>query len=735
MSGLAPSTIPRTGRLTVSGRITNRSRQTWTDLNVYLLTSTDPIRSRTALAEAARSDAAAPVGERRTDPGLYEHVGNLAPGQSVPYRLSVRRKDLGLSGAPGVYWVGVHVLGANRDGRDTVADGRARTFMPLLPRPRSVAGQRDRTRLALLVPLEQQVRRGTAGRVRAVHRWQRVLGTDGRLDRLLQLSGRAHQPMTWVVDPALLDAVRSLARGNPPLDVSPSADQTGSGESPSASPTPTPTPTLSPSQSPTPSAGGAAGSGGNDTTGPSASPSGSASTATGGDSATATPSLVVAARAWLDRFDRQATAHGVVALPYGQLDAAAVLTSRDPAVHGLYRRAVGLSRQTLAEDRLDAAVPALDPVGGYLPEAALDEADPRSVVLLGQSAFPGATDPVLTRPGRATVVLTDTAAGSGGPAPNSRYAALELRQRLLSDAALHAMSAQRGQPLVVSTPPMWNPGDAWSTSGFFHGLHTPWLDMVDLASVVATAPARPATYPAPVYPAAQRRAELPDANLRASHDLVRAGQVFAALLADNDTVDTSLARMAMLGSSQLARARPEAAARRAWRSQAYVRTQLSQVRVEGPPFVMMSGESGPIQVTIVNDLDQRVTVGLRVLTPGSNLQIRPVDPVTIGPTRRTSIRLEARSNDIGVHSVMLETTDVHGAPLGSTTQFSVRTSHVSTLIWVVMAAGGGLLFLAAAVRLFRRVRRRKATHGPLLPRPPGPVADERPRPAPDRLGS
>jgi hypothetical protein len=33
---------------------------------------------------------------------------------------------------------------------------------------------------------------------------------------------------------------------------------------------------------------------------------------------------------------------------------------------------------------------------------------------------------------------------------------------------------------------------------------------------------------------------------------------------------------------------------------------------------------------------------------------------------------------------------------------------------VVMGIGGALLFLAVAVRLFRRIRRRQATHGPLL---------------------
>jgi O-antigen ligase len=40
------------------------------------------------------------------------------------------------------------------------------------------------------------------------------------------------------------------------------------------------------------------------------------------------------------------------------------------------------------------------------------------------------------------------------------------------------------------------------------------------------------------------------------------------------------------------------------------------------------------------------------------------------------------------------------------------------VIWVIMGVGGGLLFLAIVIRLIRRIRRRKATHGPLLPRDP-----------------
>jgi hypothetical protein len=150
----------------------------------------------------------------------------------------------------------------------------------------------------------------------------------------------------------------------------------------------------------------------------------------------------------------------------------------------------------------------------------------------------------------------------------------------------------------------------------------------------------------------------------------------------------------------------------------YVRSQMQQVRVEGPSFVMMSGGEGPIQLTLVNGLDEPVRVGITARTRSSDLEVSEVEPVTLGPGRRTAVRLEVRSSDIGVHAVTLLATDADGRPLGSLTQLSVRTSRVSTVIWVIMAAGGALLFLAIVIRLVRRVRRRKATHGPRLPRDP-----------------
>jgi Family of unknown function (DUF6049) len=712
---LAPATIPQRGRVRVTGTITNRSQDTWSNLNVYMVTSPNPILSRSALADAARTDADAQVGNRRTAPGSYGKVADLGPGESVSYRLSVPRRDLGISGEPGVYWVGVHVLGEEGSGRDTVADGRARTFMPLMPSPRSAAGQRARTRLALIVPMKAPVRRGPAGRLLNIDRWQHRLSADGRLDRVLRLSSHTRQPFTWAIDPAVLDAAQSVARDNPVLD--PGAAGGGRGGSGDATQTPSSQPSSQPSSDPS--------------TDPSTSPStqtdqnnggdGSDGDNNAGDDGKATPKPsedAVSARIWLAEFRRQVRDRSVAALPYADLDVAAVLGRRPGSGLGsLYEQAFGLSATTLTGYAVDRPTKLVAPTGGYLPAAALRRIGSDTPVLLSQAALPDASSSVVAPPGRSPVVLTDAAAGAGGPSPNSQFAALPVRQRLLSDAALHALSSSKDEPLVVTMPQYWNPGDAWASSDFFSGLAQPWLQMIDLTSAVATASTAPrGSTAAPVYPRADRIAQLPAANLVTTREVTATGRQFDRLLTINHSVDDDISRIAMLASSYNTRIHPGLVRSQVAETGAYVRAQMSRVRVEGPAFVMMSGESGPIQVTVVNGLDQTVTVGLKVSTPGSGLQVEKVDPVTLGPGRRTSIRLQASSHDIGVHPVTLVTTDAAGVPLGSSARFSVRTSNVSTVIWVIMAIGGGLLLIAIVVRLYRRIRRRKTTHGPLLPR-------------------
>ena len=352
----------------------------------------------------------------------------------------------------------MHVLGGSQStGRDTIADGRARTFIPQLPR------RTPSTRLALVVPVKAEVRRGAAGRLLGFGAWGRSLGPDGRLDRLLNLSGRTTAPITWVVDPAVLDAARSVSQDNPKID--PGPDGSGDGRERVADPVrrrprrPRPRPTA-------------------------------AATARARRRGRRVRAVGPGGRG--PRLARGVQPAGADA---HRDDRAVRRPRRGRGARHPARRALPAGPQPERGD--DGGQRGRQPpawstrsTAGCRPRRCAPSTRTRPVLLRDQ-AFPEAQRPVLTRHGRAPVVLTDTTAGSGGPRPNARYAALAMRQRLLAESALHALSAERDQPLVVSTPPYWDPGSTWSDADFFAGLDQPWLRLVDLPSIVSGAGAAP----------------------------------------------------------------------------------------------------------------------------------------------------------------------------------------------------------------------------------------------------
>ena len=76
------------------------------------------------------------------------------------------------------------------------------------------------------------------------------------------------------------------------------------------------------------------------------------------------------------------------------------------------------------------------------------------------------------------------------------------------------------------------------------------------------------------------------------------------------------------------------------------------------------------------------------------------------PVVRPVLRLHARASSIGVHDVTLTPVTADGAELGTPLTFSLRTSQVGTLIWVILV-GGSLLLV---VMILRRVRRGLREH-------------------------
>ena len=665
IESMTPSVVPRRGRLSLSGVVTNDSEETWTDLQVYLLASPTPLTTPEELDAAVASDPATEVAPRLTSEGLFQEVGDLQPGESARYTVSVPRRDLGISGEAGVYWTGVHVLGAVDGVREDGADGRARTFVPLLERRAPV------TDVGLVVPFRDQVRRAADGRLLGLERWQRSLA-DGRLRSLLDLVAATDAPLSWVLDPAVLDAASTVARDNPPLATGddgsgPDAQDQEADDEPTGTTDPAPE-----------------------------DPDDVEDETVVGASEEAQ-----AAAAWLEELVAESASANVLALPYGDLDVAAAATSR---LGRVLVRAQELSDSVAAVAGIVSA-PVVAPPRGLLPARALGGVDPQVPVVLEDRAFPDAEGPVLERPDGTRVLLTDHDVADGGPGPDPRLAPVAFRQRILAEAAVRFLAGAR-DPLLVVVPEGFDPGGPLGAQAFFDGLDVPWLRQVTLSQVLVGAPSDEQRG-RPFYPPRARERQVPFANLLATAELVQTGRVFADLLTRNDSVADELAGIAMLGSSHPARSRPRAARERVTNTSARVRRTMQLVDVDGPPFVMMSSETGPIAVTLVNNLDEPVTVQLQVRTPRDDLRVNVPGPVTLAPGQRAPVRMRAESTAIGVHEVTLVATTTDGDPIGSQVQFNVRTSNVGFVIWLVMGLGGAVLLVAIVWRIVRRIRDRR----------------------------
>jgi hypothetical protein len=646
---LAPATLPKTGKLVLAGTVTNNSDQTYTLVNLHPFLGTTPMRTRADLAKAADSDPAADVGTRLIEPGQFAAIGDLAPGQTASFRIALPVTGLPINPATaetGVYWIGVHALGQSSDGSRDVL-GRARTFIPL------VRGSKT-TSVAIVVPVREQVRRDADGRVLGTTHWSDSLAPDGRLGRLGSfITSAGSRPTTLLMDPAVLEAVGDLKDENPPVSL-------GKGETDE---TKEPEPTTEPSRSIN----------------------------------RLDPADRANASAWLTAMTLAAHVHSVLGLGYADPDVSALARFR-PTMLDLADK---LAAETFGD--LDiAAVPTVAPPDGWLDPDALAQVPGESMVLLNdhgttrnRSQWRTASDQDL--------VFADGRTSSGGPGPTMPTDALALRQRIIADAALRSRTGAIG-PLVVELPASWDPGPSWQLADFFNELDTDWLDLVGLSG--STDLSTP-TYDAELaYPTEQRRAEIERANIGAARTLVLTTTVLAKLLRSKNTVAHDLAGVAVDAVSYHARRDAILARQQVTATNTRMRTTLGKVEVLGTDFVTLSGGSGTLAVTLVNGLDQPITVGVEPQLAATGVKIEDTEPLEMAPGQRTVLRLKTTASKIGVTQVVLTPVTANGTPLGSPLSFSLRTSQVGKLIWFILLAGGLLLLVMIA----RRIQRAVSTH-------------------------
>ncbi|KRB76408.1 hypothetical protein ASE01_15685 [Nocardioides sp. Root190] len=681
ISSLTPGVLSRTGPLVIEGTVTNVDLETWRDIDLFPMASSGPDCALTPCAPvmttaaelqlAADSDPETPIGARYLE--ISDDITSLEPGQSASYTLRIPQDELRrLFPTPtsGVYWFGVHALGSSdKQAYDSVADGRARTFLPY------AADRLDApVDTAIVVPLRGRIAHTADGALDRTEGWERSLAFDGDLGGPLAFgaaSGTA--PVTWLVDPAVPDAVHQLSLGNPDREVVPTPDPDEA--SPSSEPS-------------------------EDTEGEES------------EDATDTP-LARAARTWLERAREELESGAVATLPYGDPDIAAAADSQPT----LYRSARELGGTVLGAWEIDGNA-VVAPPDGYLDRAGIDSVDDDAPLLLGDRMFPAETfsvrPPVAGLIGERPVVVTAEAAADGGPGPDPAQAPVALRQRILSEAVVRLLRAgrQAPEPLVVVLPATVTADDA---PEFWEGLDSDLVRTVALDQLVVSAESTTETRtgderqidPAELsYPATQEKNELSATVLAEAGRLVRAARTYQAILGEDFAIGTDLVGEALAGTSYAVRSDRSVAGRLA-RTREWVQDQLDQVVIDAPPGVTLSGTSGGFNVAVRNDLDHPVTVQVRASTE-DGAEIEVANPVRLAANSRTSVPISATMTRAGVHNVTLRLTDVDGHALGGSDTLPLRTGQAGIVIWAIIGAGGGILFVAIGIRLVRRYRRRHA---------------------------
>jgi hypothetical protein len=694
LEAIRPAVVPRRGPLRVSGTVVNRTRSTWTELQTYLAVSPVPATSPEELAAAqAELPGEETAFERLVEPGLFADLPDLGPGESAGFRLVVPRERLGIPDDSGVYRIGVHALGSEEGvGRVDGADGRARTFLAQLPTQGRAARSVRPTPLALVLQLRNHVVRASTGELEFLRGWRATLAEDGRLGRLLGLSGTtAGFPLTWVLDAAVVEAAGTVAEGNPRTDL-----------------------------------GGRAHDGVDDVTDGGASGDPDAGSGTGSDTDAPEPSGdgdddaspgAADAQAWLDDLQAQAPRHPVFALPYADLDVAAAARAEDTTT---IERSVRTGLDTLARYDVSSR-PLVAPLNGALKGWMVDRVPSGVPVLLSDDALPEVDGVVHRRDDHPLVLFSpdtlrpdaDAAAQTG--VDRTDATALGMRQRLLAVTAVRSLAGDT-RPLVAMLPPSWDPGARWARSAFFAGLDVPWIAATGLGDV-ADRPGRDPFELADTdfsYLPAQRRAEVPVSLVGHVRDAAHAGELLDDTLVDDDTTGPRLGRQSLLAASFYSRRRPGPADLRLTGIEDRVDSWLRRIRVAAPPFVISSSEEGSFLVPVINDLDQRVRVALRARVTGPGLEVTAPGAVEIPGGTRRPLKMQIRSTAIGVHSVDLDLVTGSGERLYAGPQVPVRTSRVGLVVWVVMGVAATVFFAAIVVRIVRRVRRRRRTHGPVL---------------------
>jgi hypothetical protein len=450
-----------------------------------------------------------------------------------------------------------------------------------------------------------------------------------------------------------------------------------------------------------------------------------------GGTSTTTGTGTSAARTWLAKAQAATTRPNasVVSLPYADPDVAA-------AVRAGMATAIGVATttgRTIVQHDLGVVrpLPYGLPIGGLADQHTVDalRASGDTALVLSDQAVPVIGVQPAETPSARTVVTTDDGqtptlvADSGlnadvvGGLDNPYGSRLSLQQYLAETLMIQAEAPSDQRDLVISPPQRWAPSPGYAAALLADTGKVPWIEPVSLQTVrngpIYTKVQRSGL----TYPASAHAAELPQKYLaRVAALRSRIGD-FAAVLPSGNSETLGYIAAAQQALSSAWRGQQVVAHSRLKALSDELSAAMSQVHIASHPgsFITLTSHGGKVPVTIANDLDTPVNVIVELaanqrLSVSRNGRVA----VSIPAHQQTAVDLQAGAKTSGVFPVQVQLLTPKGQRYGPPTQLFIRSTVYGKITLVITGAATAALMITVAVRLTRRglaARRSSATAG------------------------
>jgi hypothetical protein len=646
---------PRPGdTLRISGKLLNSSSSAVTQVSARLGIAASPLSERTGIARAADLELNPEI-----DPVDYflnstkvDVSDALNPGDQASFEIAVPIDDLPL-GRDGVYTMMVEILGAS--GASSLSrQGGVRTFLPWM------GPQTSPIDLVWLWPLVDYPAQEANG-VLLNEGIPRSLAPGGRLDSLLNIAANNSNKVSWIADPQLLQVAQDLSGGY----------QVRSGDSISV-----------------------------------------------GD-------LSQDSSQWLARLsqalDSSRTSTDRLPLrvtPYADIDASAVTRSGQEtdvvrSTTAAASVASGVLGQSVEGTLYWAPSGRLNKKTGDL----LASSGVRTVILRGTALPPADSTTVSTgfgilgtTYGGMNAVLIDPGLSATLSLPQTSTSnSILMRQRFLAETVLlsQLISSDSSSRMIVAGPEdiRWNPSPDALNSLLDATGKVPWIKAASLSDLLNENSTSIARKPVGYGPKAQD-AELPASYLTTVQEASEELASLTSVLDNPSGVTDAYSEAILRAQSSAWRTEPATGVELVSSISTSLREQIDKVYALSEGTITLSGESGLVPVTIANDLDRTVTVGVQLRgIPEARLESEPLYEITIEPGKKVSVELEARVVGGRTLSAGVQLLTPEGQDFGRPARIElVSTAYARAAAWVIGAAFVAIV-LFVVVGITRRVHK------------------------------